>query len=128
MKKTLLTLIIAFVSVVGFTDRSLAQSSGYTFQVSNQQSESLGNITISTSAGDPYLSVPGNSNDTLPISDTANSVTINGQTVPQGVRAVLQLPSGKFVILMWTAQDAIVVIDDDILGSIYNIKKYSYLT
>ncbi len=94
---------------------TFAQASGSAFVALNQQSQSLGEITINTPSGDYYLAAPGNSNDTLAIADTATSVTINGQTVPQGRNAILQLVSGKFVAVLWPALNCIVVIDEDVL-------------
>ena len=52
------------------------------------------------------------SNDTAQIPDTATSVTINGQTVPQGTNAILQLTSGKFVAVLWPALNSIIIIDE----------------
>ena len=115
-KTTLFSLLITLAVTFGFANQTFAQSSGKSFAASNQQSESLGQMTISSPSGDYYLTVPGMSNDTAQIPDTATSVTINGQMVPSGVKAIVQLQSGKFVMLLWPALNTITVIDTDVLG------------
>jgi hypothetical protein len=115
MKTTLFSLFITLVATLGFASNTFAQSSGNSFAIANQQSESLGEVTITAPSGDFYLSAPGNTNDTVAMADTATSVTIYGQTVPKGIMAVIQLHSGKFVAVLWPALNTIVVIDEDIL-------------
>ncbi len=112
MKTTLLTLVITLAAALGFANRSAAAT--ISFQISNQQAESLGQVTVSTAGGNYYVNVPGNSTDSVSISDTATSVTINGQTVPQGQKAIIQLPSGKAVEVLWTSPNSITVINEDV--------------
>jgi hypothetical protein len=116
IKTTLFSLLITLAISLGFTQTTFGQSSGSAFVASNQQSQSLGEITINTPGEGYYLAAPGMTNDTVAIPDTAISVTINGQTVPQGTNAILQLLSGKFVMVMWPALNTIIVIDDGELG------------
>jgi hypothetical protein len=111
-KTTLFSLVIVLALTLGFTQTTFAQSSGNAFMALNQQSQSLGEITINAPNGNYYMAVPGMSNDTLSMLDTAISVTINGQTVPQGTNAILQLVSGKFVAVLWPALNTVVIIDE----------------
>jgi hypothetical protein len=112
IKTTLFSLLLTLALSLGFTSNTFAQMSGSGFVVLNQQPESLGSITINTPSEDYYLTVPGMSNDTAQMSDTATSVTINGQTVPQGKNGILQLVSGQFVAVMWPALNSIIIIDE----------------
>jgi hypothetical protein len=109
MKKALMALII-MVAAVGFDGKASAQT---TFVVSNQQADGLGTVTVSTASGDNYLLVPGNSTDTVGISDTATSITIYGQTVPQGQQAYVTLPDQTVVAVMWETQCEVIIIDPD---------------
>jgi hypothetical protein len=112
MKTTLLSLLVTLALTLGFTNNTFAQTLGDPFVVLNEQSQSISSITINTPSGDYYLAAPGMSNDTAQISDTAISVTINGQTVPQGKNAILQLVNGQFVAVMWPALNSIIIIDE----------------
>ena len=116
MKTTLLILAISFAATLGFANKTFAQANGNSFQVSNQQAEGLGTVTITAPSGDYYLPVQGNSNASMPIPDTAISVTINGQVVPMGVQAIVTLASGKQVVVMPQGPNAIAVIDEGALG------------
>ena len=98
--------------IFGYSAKASAQ---VTFVVSNQQSEGLGQVTVSTDSGDNYLTVPGNSTDTVSISDTATSITICGQTVPQGQQAYVTLPNQTVVAVMWETQCEVVVVDKDVI-------------
>jgi hypothetical protein len=111
MKTTLLAVAITLTLATGFVNKTFAQSSGNLFSVSNQQSKSLGSITISASIGDDYLAVPGNSNDTVDIPDTATSIVIYGQVVPQGIQAFVTLPDGTIVAVMWVTPNSVIVVD-----------------
>lgn len=115
MKTTLLALVITLAATLGFVNSSFAQASGNTFQISNQQSQSLGEVTISTEGGNYYTTVPGNTNDTVAVADTAISITINGQTVPQGVKAIVTLTGGTQVAVMWVTPNYVVIIDEGAL-------------
>src|ERR1017187_6150668 len=77
------------------------------FTVFNQQSDPLGTVTIVTDLGNSYLNVQGNSTDTTTIADPAMLVTIDGQTIPQGVKAYMTLATGKVVMLIWVSQNSI---------------------
>jgi hypothetical protein len=110
MKITLLAIILMVAISFGYTAKASAQ---VTFVVSNQQTESLGPVTVSTASGDNFLLVPGNSTDTVNISDTATSITINGQTIPQGQQAYVTLPDQTIVAVMWETQCEVVVVDKD---------------
>jgi hypothetical protein len=111
MKLKLLTAIVTVAAVLGFESMAFAQIS---FQISNQQSESLGQVTVSAPSGGYYVNVDGNSSDTVSISDTSVvSVTIYGQTVPQGVNAFITLPDQTVVAVMWQSPNAVIVLDKD---------------
>jgi hypothetical protein len=113
MKITFFFAIIFMVAIIfGYSAKASAQ---VTFVVSNQQSEGLGQVTVSTDSGDNYLTVPGNSTDTVSISDTATSITICGQTVPQGQQAYVTLPNQTVVAVMWETQCEVVVVDKDVI-------------
>ena len=115
MKTIALAIVIALAATLGFSNRAVADDP-ITFQVSNQQSDGLGQVTVSTQGGNYYVNVGGNETDTVGIASTATSVTINGQTVPQGVKAIIQLQSGKSVEVLWTSTNAIAVIDEGMPG------------
>jgi hypothetical protein len=109
MKTTLMALII-MVAAAGFDGKASAQTS---FVVSNQQADSLGQVMVSTNSGNFYLAVPGNSTDSINIPDTAISITINNQPVPQGQQAYVTLPDQTVVAVMWETQCEVIVIDPD---------------
>jgi hypothetical protein len=114
MKTSIITLAIIVVVAFGYGSKALAQASGQvTFVVSNQQVETLGQVTVSTASGDNYLVVPGSSTDTVSITDTATSITIFGQIVPQGQQAYITLPDQTVVAVMWETQFEVVVVDKD---------------
>ncbi len=112
MKTVLLALAISVAAAFGFTNKTLAQGVGNTFQISNLQLLGLGEVTVTAPSGSYYASVPGLSTQSVPIPDTATSVTINGQIVPSGLKAVVQLQSGALVVVIWTSPNAIVVLDE----------------
>jgi hypothetical protein len=116
MKTVFLILAISIASTFGFANTTFAQSSGNTFQVTNQSTQDLGLVTVTAPSGNYNLNVPAQSQESITIPDTAMSVTINGQTVPVGPKVVVQLQSGKFVIVMSPAPNMIVVIDQNELG------------
>jgi hypothetical protein len=111
MKITLLFAIVFMVAIIfGFSGKASAQ---VTFVVSNQQPEGLGQVMISTDGGNNYLTVPGNTTDTVSIADTATSIMIFGQIVPQGQQAYITLPDQTVVAVMWETQCEVVVVDKD---------------
>ena len=112
------TLSLAFALLIAavFSQSNASAEQLNTFQISNQQTDALGTVTVTSPAGDYYVSVGGNENDTVQIADTAVSVTINGQTIPQGKAAIIQLASGKQVEVLWTATNAIDIINDQVPG------------
>jgi hypothetical protein len=112
MKLKLLTAIVAVAATLGFESMAFAQIS---FQISNQQSESLGQVTVTAASGGYYVNVDGNSTDTVNISDTVPvaSVTIYGQVVPQGQNAIVTLPDQTIVAVMWQSPNAVIVLDKD---------------
>ena len=108
-----LAAFLMLAASLSFANRAAASAADtIQFQISNQQADALGEVTISTSVGDYYLNVGSNETDFTQIGDTALSVTINGQTIPQGQKALIQLPSGEQVEVMWPAPNAIDVIDE----------------
>jgi hypothetical protein len=111
MKTILLAISITVLATLSLVGSATAQGSGISFQVSNQQAELLGQVTVSTVDGNFYLVVPGNSSDTVTIADTAISLTIEGQVVPQGVNAFVTLQDGKVVEVLWATPCNVVVID-----------------
>jgi hypothetical protein len=115
MKTTLLALFITLVAAFGFSGHAFAQApGGHSFVVSNMQAESLGEVTITAPSGDYYVTAPGMTNDTAAMTDSvATSVTINGQTVPQGVKAIVTMADGSLVAVLWLGQNEILVIDPD---------------
>ncbi len=114
MKSTLLALVVTLATTFGFEGRSFAQlSGGDSFIVSNQQSQSLGAMTITAPSDIFYATVTGMSTDTIAISDTVVlSITINNQVVPQGVKAIVTLPGDKQVAVLWPVPNEILVIDE----------------
>ncbi len=114
MKKLRITLTAVIMGTLGFAGNAFAQTGGQvTFIISNQQLEGLGAVTVSDSGGNSYLNVDGNSSDTAAISDTATSITIFGQTVPQGQQAYVTLPDQTVVGVMWETPCEVVVVDKD---------------
>jgi hypothetical protein len=114
MKK--ITLIAVMMGTLGFAGKTFAQTGGQvTFIVSNQQSEALGSVTVSDSGGNSYVNVFGNSTDTVTISDTATSITIYSQTVPQGQGAYITLPDQTVLAVMWETPCEVVVVDKDVI-------------
>ncbi len=113
MKKTLLAFAAMVATTLGFEGNSFAQAQNLTFQISNQQAESLGEVTVSSPDAGFFVSVPGNSNDTVDIDDTAASITIFGQTVPQGQQAYVTLPDGTIVAVIWGNPCEVIVLDKD---------------
>ncbi|HEY3875801.1 MAG TPA: hypothetical protein VGM92_10010 [Candidatus Kapabacteria bacterium] len=114
MKTTLVTLILTLS--LGFASTSNAQLSGgsASFIISNQQSLALGTVTVTAPNGFYDASVPASANDTVVMtSDTvATSITINGQTVPEGIKAIVMLPGGAQIAVLWLNPLSIVVIDN----------------
>jgi hypothetical protein len=110
--ESFLAIVLMLAIIFGYSGKASAQ---VTFVVSNQQVESLGQVTVSTASGNNYLTVDGNSTDTVSISDTATSITIFGQTVPQGQQAYVTLPDQTVVAVMWETQCEVVVVDKDVI-------------
>ena len=106
----LILLVAVLVAPFGYVGKASAQT---TFIVSNQQAKSLGQVTVSTASNHYYVTVPGSSTDTVTISDTATSITINGQAVPQGQQAYVTLPDQTVVAVMWETKCDVVVVDKD---------------
>jgi hypothetical protein len=116
MKRRIITLIAVVTGTLGFAGNAFAQTGGQvTFIISNQQSEGLGSVTVSDSSGNSYVNVYGNSSDTITISDTATSITIYGQTVPQGQAAYVTLPDQTVLAVMWETPCEVVVVDKDVM-------------
>ncbi|MFI5201045.1 MAG: hypothetical protein ACHQNE_01490 [Candidatus Kapaibacterium sp.] len=115
MKTLVLTLALTLAVSLGFTKAGFATGS-IQFQISNQQADALGQVTVSTAGGDYYANVPGNSVVPVQIPDTAASVTINGQVVPQGQNATVTLATGKTVQVIWASANAIDIIDEGTIG------------
>lgn len=113
MKKTILVLTLAVVALVG--SPTSAHKATISFAINNQQSESLGTVTVSTLAGDAYVNVAAEANTSVDIASTATSVTINGQQVLQSVNASVTLPSSAVVFVYWTAPGIITILDHEIL-------------
>ncbi|GEM_PF-5020919 len=114
MKFFVFTTLLALASIFAFPNKGL--TADVSFQISNQQSDPLGQVTVSTQPQNYYVNVPGNSTDSVTIADPAISITINGQTVPVGTNAIVQLASGKMVEVMWTSTTSVTVIDQGVLG------------
>jgi len=114
MKTSLIAASLALVAL--FVSPSSAHKATISFTICNQQSESLGQVTVSAPEGDTYLDVPGLSNVSVDIPSTATSVTINGQVVEQGVKTDVTLPSSKIVTVVWESTGIIGVLDNEILG------------
>lgn len=114
MKLLTLAFALLIASVFGLS-KACAQTFN-TFQISNQQADALGMVTVTTPGGDYFASVGGNEADTVQITDTAISITINGQTIPQSQAAIIELASGKQVEVLWTSLNAVAIIDKEITG------------
>ena len=108
-------LVAAFFILAIFGNPTIAHKATISFAINNQQSESLGTVTVSTLGGDTYLDVPGNTNASTDIASAAASVTINGQQVSQDVNADVTLPSSKVVVVQWVSPSIIAVMDKEIL-------------
>jgi hypothetical protein len=111
MKTTLLVLVITMMAASGFENNTFAQTARGSFTVTNQQAEALGTVTITVPSGDYYLTVPGSTIDTIAIADTATSITINGQTVPRGEKALITLPDETIVAVVWGTPCNVIVFD-----------------
>jgi hypothetical protein len=115
MKTKLIALAMMLTATLGYEGKASAQASGQglTFQISNQQSESLGTVTVTSQDQGFYVAVPGTSFDSVDIDDTAISITIFGQTVPQGQQAYVTLPDGTIVAVLWETTSEVIVLDKD---------------
>lgn len=98
--------LLLFISMTAVT----SSSRGITFTVHNRQSQSLGTVTVNCS-GTFYVTVPGSTEASVEIPDSATSIVINGNTIPVGQKTYLQLASGKGVEVLWDGGP--VVIDPD---------------
>ena len=87
-----------------------------TFEIHNQQTESLGLVTITALGGDAEIVVPGLTDTTITLPGNALSVTICGQDVSQGVTGYVTLASTKEVEVHWPSSNKVIVIDEEILG------------
>ena len=114
MKTKLIAFAMMLTATLGYEGKASAQASqGLTFQISNQQSESLGAVTVTSQDQGFYVAVPGSSVDSVDIDDTAISITIFGQTVPQGQQAYVTLPDGTIVAVLWATTSEVIVLDKD---------------
>ncbi|MDP4200291.1 MAG: hypothetical protein Q8922_10305 [Bacteroidota bacterium] len=86
-----------------------------TFTVQNQQTESLGTVTVSCVDGDFYVTVAGSSSASVDIPDSATSITICGTMVPVGQKTELHLASGKLVEVLWSGAAPTIIDPDEIL-------------
>jgi hypothetical protein len=112
MKIAHLILAISLAATFGFANTSFAQSSGNSFVVANLSTQNVGEVTINTPDGNYYVSAPAQTTDSVSIADTATSVTINGVADPNGQKALIQLASGNFIVVMWTGPNSIVIVDE----------------
>jgi len=85
------------------------------FEIRNQQSHSCGQVTITSDQGDTYMNVGGAGTYDTDIPSQALSITIAGQTIPQGVKAYVTLPDGATVGVVWTTPSIVSIVDTDII-------------
>src|SRR5665213_2317193 len=97
MKTFTFAIIITLAAALGFTNQAFASSVQNPFQISNQQAIALGQVTVSTTQGNYYAKVDGNSVVPVQTQGASVSVTINNQIVPQGVQAIVILQDGTAV-------------------------------
>ena len=112
----LLTLVLAILIASTLGHSNVNAQTLNTFQISNQQADPLGTVTVTSPGGNYYVSVAGIETDSVQITGTAISVTVNGQTIPQGQAAIIQLATGKQVEVLWTSQNAIDIINEGVPG------------
>ena len=111
MKTFTFVLAITIFAALGFTKQAFASDVQNAFQISNQQAEALGQVTVTTPDGNYYANVGGNMTVPVQIFGTANTVTINNQIVPQGIQMNISLQDGKVVQVIWTSSNSIAVLD-----------------
>src|SRR5947209_285864 len=84
--KYLLLLMFTLVTLATPSGRMTAHRATISFEIKNQQAHSCGEIKISCNEGDTYVSVLQEQTYDTDIPSQALSITINGQTIPQGVK------------------------------------------
>ena len=107
--------MFTLVFVAAPSGRMNAHRTSISFEIRNQQSHSCGQVTITSEEGDGYVIVDGNHTYDTDIPSQALSITINGQTVPQGVKAYVTLPDGTTVGVIWTTPSIVAIVDTDVI-------------
>ncbi|GEM_PF-5335263 len=113
VKTVLLTLALSAFAVIGAPLYVSAGSSTVTFSITNQQPVPVGTVTVNTLAAGYNVTVTDVTTYSVDIDDNAVSVTINGQSLSNGQKGLVTLADGTVVGVMWTATNAIVIVDKD---------------
>jgi hypothetical protein len=93
--KSLTVIVMLFAAFAGSV---FATPTTSTFTATNNTTANLGTVTVNCSSGHQfYVSVPGQGNYTTSIDSNPVSVTINGQSVPQGGSVRVTLSDGTSV-------------------------------
>jgi hypothetical protein len=114
MKKILL-LMLTLVFVASPSGRMNAHKTSIAFEVRNEQSHSCGTVTVTCDEGDTYMNVGGEGTYDTDIPSQALSITIAGQTIPQGVKGYVTLPDNTTIGVVWTTPSIVAIVDTDII-------------
>ena len=113
--KYFLLLMFTLVTVATPSGRMVAHRTSISFEIQNQQSHSCGTITVTADEGDTYVDVTNEQTYDTDIPSQALSITINGQRIPQGVKAYITLPDGTTVAVLWTTPSIVAIEDTDVI-------------
>ena len=107
--------MFTLVTIATPSGRMSAHRATISFEIRNQQSHSCGTVTITCNEGDTYVSIGGNQTVDSDIPSQCLSITINGQTIPQGVKAYVTVPDGTTVAVVWTSPSIVSIVDTDVI-------------
>jgi hypothetical protein len=113
--KYFLLLMFTLVFVAAPSGRMNAHRTSISFEIRNQTAHPCGQVTITADEGDTYVTVDANHTYDTDIPSQALSITINGQTIPQGVKAYVHLPDGTTVGVVWTTPSIVAIVDTDVI-------------
>ena len=113
--KYILLLMFTLVTIATPSGRMSAHRTTISFEIQNQQSHSCGEVTITSAEGDTYVNVTNEQTYDSDIPSQCLSITINGQTIPQGVKAYVTVPDGTTVGVLWTTPSIVAIVDTDVI-------------